>query len=142
MKCKPYEAYGFLIVFGTLWAFCLVGLGITNGREGIIGAFFINIPMTYMILDTVILKWKTITLSKDGCAVKWFMLERIYKWEELLLISHEYLPGRPSGEGIYFSVKEYKKNGKKLHQRMFVYHMTFFNAFIFFFWMTKTRKVF
>ena len=58
MKCKPYEAYGFLIVFGTLWAFCLIGLGITNGREGIIGAFFINIPMTYMILDAVILKWK------------------------------------------------------------------------------------
>ena len=49
MKCKPYEAYGFLIVFGTLWAFCLVGLGITNGREGIIGAFY---KYSYDIYDS------------------------------------------------------------------------------------------
>lgn len=101
-------------------------------QRGYYRGFFINIPMTYIILDAVILKWKTITLSKDGCAVKWFMLERKYKWEELVLISHEYLSGRPSGEGIYFSVKEYKKMEKKSHQRMFVYHMTFLNAFIFF----------
>ena len=140
MKCKPYEAYGFLIVFGTLWAFCLVGLGITDGREGIIGAFFINIPMTYIILDTVILKWKTITLSKDGCAVKWFMLEKKYKWEELLLISHEYLPGRPSGEGIYFSVKEYKKNGKKVTPKDVRFSHDIFQCFYIFFLDDKDKE--
>lgn len=125
MKLKPYEFWGYLPIVILLW-FVTIYTPIydeINWEDANVW-----VPIVWVLLMTgislilsvklVIMKLRVITIDKNGCVVEWLGMKRSYVWDDLLIVCHEIITTRNRKiarvEGVFFSTKAVKRNGKIL----------------------------
>lgn len=85
---------------------------------------------------------RIIEISQEGCNVRLLFLKKRYRWDDIAFICYgEVKRSKSMSDGLFFSTKAVKKNGKKMTPYQVYHSLHFFECFYIFFEDKKQEEI-
>ena len=125
MKFKSKYFYLILIYIIILWCGTILCMYPPN----VVTLFMICVDICATIC-LLFPECRIIEISQDGCNVRWLFFFKRYRWEDITFICHgEVKRSRLIREGLFFSTKTFKRNGKKMTPNQVFHSLHFLECF-------------